>query len=293
MGYCTNPVVDYLLCHSYGQGGTVAVPTREADTPIAQTVPERGRWPAGVRDVLDRLVDSYAEWTPSTNGGSLEWCFLVGGPGNGKSEALRMLAGALEVELPLRSGGEPVPRTVPRSWPGQGAMVVPGLEIAFVNDASIPRKDAHGDRRAGSLFLDLRDGIHQLFSDGPPLAIFANVNRGILIEELRALDVIETDEPPLAAAAAIIRWVADPRSHQDDSRIRARVTVPVTPTSPYYGQFSVILTEHGAAHDIIVHAVFLDTLSLLEPAPGARRSINRFLHFSPNACDLRAPRRNS
>ena len=39
------------------------------------------------------------------------------------------------------------------------AVVVPGLQIAFVNDASVPRLDAFGDRRTGSLFLDVRDGV--------------------------------------------------------------------------------------------------------------------------------------
>ena len=281
LSYCTNPVVDYLLRHSYGQGGSVAVPTRDIDTHVVSTIPEMGRCPAGVQDVLDRLVDSYAEWTPSTKGGSLEWCFLVGGPGNGKSEALRMLAGALEVELPVRHGGEPVPRTVPRSWPEQGAVVVPGLEIAFVNDASVPRQDSYGDRRLGSLFLDLRDGIQQLFTDRPPIAIFANVNRGILVEELRALDAATIDAPPLAASAAIIRWLADPRSHQDDSGIPVRATVPVTSTSPYYGQLFVRIKEHGAAHDVVVHTVFLDTLSLLEPTPGRNGQSIDFSSFPP------------
>ena len=123
----------------------------------------KGRAPAGVQDVLDRLVDVYAPWVPSANGPPLEWCVLVGGPGNGKSEALRDLAGALQVELPLRQGAQAVPRTVPPTWPSQGATVVSGLEIAFVNDASVPRHDAHGDRRTGSLFLDLRDGLRKLF----------------------------------------------------------------------------------------------------------------------------------
>ena len=268
MAYCTNTLVEYLLRHSYGQGGTVAEPTRDAGTPLASTVRVRGRFPAGVQDVLDRLVDVYAEWTPPTNGVALEWCFLIGGPGNGKSEALRQLAGALQVELPLRHGGKPVPRTVPPSWPSRGAVVVPGLEIAFVNDASVPRQDAHGDRRTGSLFLDLRDGIRQLFSDGPALVVFANVNRGILIEEHRALATTATEKKPQAASAAIIQWLADPRSNQGGSRIPVRATVPVTSTTPYYGQLLVELTEHGAMHDIIVHAVFLDSLSLLEPTPG-------------------------
>jgi hypothetical protein len=228
----------------------------------------KGRFPAGVQDVLDRLVDVYAGWTPSNNDRPLEWCFLVGGPGNGKSEALRDLAGALQVELPLRSSQQPVPRTVPTSWPGQGAPVVPGLDIAFVNDASIPRQDAHGDRRTGSLFLDLRDGVRQLLGAASALVVFANVNRGILVEECRVVDNVTSAEPAVLAAAAIIRWLADPRATQGESPVRTRTTVPLTPTSPYYGQLAVSIRDHGASHDIIVHAVFLDTLSLLEPTPG-------------------------
>src|SRR5262249_42202140 len=63
-------------------------------------------------------------------------------------------------------------------------------------------------------------------------------------------------------------WLADPRTSQDGTRISVRATVPVTSTSPYYGQLSVRLKQHGAKYDIVVHAVFLDTLSLLEPTPG-------------------------
>jgi hypothetical protein len=44
--------------------------------------------------------------------------------------------------------------------------------------------------------------------------------------------------------------------------------VPVTSTSPYYGQLAIDLKGRGASHDILIHAVFLDTLSLLEPTPG-------------------------
>jgi hypothetical protein len=267
VAYCTNPVVGYLLRHSYGQGGTVSVPDREATAPVT-SLRVKGRFPAGVQDVLDRLVDVYADWAPSPSGPPLEWCFLVGGPGNGKSEALGDLAGALQVELPLRSNGQPVPRTVPPTWPFQGATVVPGLDIAFVNDASVPRQDAHGDRRTGSLFLDLRDGVQHLFNAASALVMFANVNRGILVEECRVLDNLTNAEPATLAAAAIIHWLADPRATQGESSVRVQTTVPLTAASPYYGQLAVSVTDHGMTRDIIVHAVFLDTLSLLEPTPG-------------------------
>ncbi|WP_316166796.1 MULTISPECIES: hypothetical protein [unclassified Bradyrhizobium] len=275
MAYCTNPVVEYLLRHSYGQGGTVAVPTLDTGGPSTALAEIKGKFPAGVQDVLNRLVDVYAAWQPSVVGAPLEWCFLVGGPGNGKSEALRALSGALQVTLPARQAGQPAPRTVPETWPGQGAEVVPGLQIAFVNDASVPRMDAVGERRTGSLFLDVRDGVQKLFSVDAALVMFANVNRGILVEECRALEIAGGAGVPSSAAAEIIRWLADPRGTGSPPRNHVRPTVPVSPASPFYGQLAVSLKEHGAGHDIIVHAVFLDALSLLEPTPGpSARSID-------------------
>jgi hypothetical protein len=146
--------------------------------------------------------------------------------------------------------------------------VVPGLDIAFVNDASVPRQDAYGDRRTGSLFLDLRDGVQHLFNAGSALVMFANVNRGILVEECRVLDNLTSTEPAVLAAAAIIRWLADPRATQGESSVRVQTIVPLIAASPYYGQLAVSVTDQGVTRDIIVHAVFLDTLSLLEPTPG-------------------------
>lgn len=268
-------MVEYLLRHSYGQGGTVSVPTREASAATSRTTRVTGRFAAGVHDVLHRLVDVYAAWTPSPDQTVLEWCFLVGGPGNGKSEALRALAGALRVELPIGAPGQAVPRSVPVSWPSTGATVVPGLEIAFVNDASVPRRDAHGPRRTGSLFLDVRDGLEALLGGGRALVVFANVNRGILVEECKAIEVHGGRAVPEIASAEIIKWLADPRAPAHSSSVRIEVTVPVTSTSPFYGQLRVSVQEHGSRHDIIVHAVFLDTLSLLEPTPGPNgRSID-------------------
>ncbi|WP_203070550.1 hypothetical protein [Falsiroseomonas ponticola] len=144
-----------------------------------------------------------------------------------------------------------------------------------MNDASVPRQDAYGDRRTGSLFLDLRDGVHHLFKPGPALVVFANVNRGILVEECRVLDNLTRAEPATQAAAAIIRWLADPRAAPGESLVPVQTTVPLTAASPYYGQLAISVTDQGVTHDIIVHAVFLDTLSLLEPTPGHDgRSVN-------------------
>src|SRR5262245_59170327 len=111
MAYHQNDAVLALLAHSYGQKGTVALP-------IQRTVgTQTGLFPSGVTDVLTHLVDVYADWQP---GRAVHWCFLVGGPGNGKSEALRLLAATLRVPLPPRSSGDPAPRTVPADWPARG-----------------------------------------------------------------------------------------------------------------------------------------------------------------------------
>ena len=217
----------------------------------------RGRFPAGVQDVLNRLVDVYAGWSPSTNGVPLEWCVLSRWSRKWK------VRGAVAISrVPCRSScrseivASPCRGRSLLSWPSQGAVVVPGLEIAFVNDASVPRQDAHGDRGTGSLFLDLRDGIRQLFSDGPALVMFANVNRGILIEERRALATAVTEDAPQEASAAIIQWLADPRSNQRRlSHSSAGDRSGNLDISILRAASSSRLTQLGAAHDIIVHAV--------------------------------------
>src|SRR4051794_20752387 len=108
MAYQRNDTVIRLLAHTYGQKATVALPVSRT------TSTQTGQFPAGVKDVLTRLVEVFADWQP---GRSIQWCFLVGGPGNGKSEALRLLAETLSVPLPPRSAGDPAPRTVPAEWP--------------------------------------------------------------------------------------------------------------------------------------------------------------------------------
>jgi len=280
MNYSKNPQVEWLLARSYGQGGTVALPDPRNDS----VREPRGFFPAGVQDVLNRLADQYIDW-PSTNlrGVDVEWCFLVGGPGNGKSEALRELAGLLDVGLPQRMSGQPAPRVVPPSWPSSAAPIptVPGIEIVFINDASIPRQDALGHGKPGSLFLDLVDGMNWFLDRDTPAILFGNINRGILVEEDAALN---DDHPSLVNGAGklaqqVIRWLLDPpeRSSQN-SPGELETIVPIDSRKPYYGQFRIPLSKLGADHDIVMHVVFLDALSLLEPLPGG--GISNAIDFS-------------
>src|SRR5262245_55624284 len=94
--YVINALVQWLLSHAYGQGGTVAVPTTSGPSPVPL-----GGFPPGIDDVLNRVSARHTAWTVSEE--QVDWCFLVGGPGNGKSEALRSLASRLNVTLPPRT----------------------------------------------------------------------------------------------------------------------------------------------------------------------------------------------
>jgi hypothetical protein len=269
MGYASNPLVNWLFLRSYGQGGTVAVPN---SAPSASTGPSRrGKFPAGVGDVLERLVDQYSSWSsPAAHSSSVEWCFLVGGPGNGKSEALKQLAEVLMIGLPPKVKGAPAQRVVPAGWPDQAETVVPGLEIAFINDASIPHALSLTNGQLGSLFIDVREGIDRLLEKRTPIVLFGNVNRGILVEEQDALRGITHTTVAAEVAEQIILWLANPplESNVAQEHTEIQTLVPLDPVKPYYAQFLVPLVKKGADHNIVVHVVFLDVLSLLEPTPG-------------------------
>jgi hypothetical protein len=263
--YVQNPLVSWLLSHAYGQGGTVAVPTAEQGLDPAL----RGEFPAGIEDVLTYLSRRYLSWTPA-NQDDIDWCFLVGGPGNGKSESLRTLASMLGVTLPGRVAGQPVPRVIPLTWPTAAQTLPSGLEIAFVNDASIPRKDSYGPGAPGSLFQDIVDGFIRFQGSGAPVVLFGNVNRGILVEEAGSL---KTTHPAVSSplgnvARDVIRWLAKPPAADDTEAGPSvvKTVVPINPLSSHYGQFRISFP--GLTRGVTVHAIFLDALSLLEPRPG-------------------------
>ncbi|MGH7307094.1 MAG: hypothetical protein ACREK6_00195 [Candidatus Rokuibacteriota bacterium] len=261
--YVRNEIVHWLLTHSYGQGGTVALPTSGTPDPLVL-----GDFPPGIEDVLQHITSRHTGWSPAAT--EIDWCFLVGGPGNGKSEALRSLARRLGIVLPSRGPGDPVPRTIPIGWPAEADRLANSLELAFVNDASIPRQDvAAVESSPGSLFHDIADALGRT-ARGKPTSLFVNVNRGILVEESGALRAVaDWSTEPLEGrlAASMIRWLSAPSENADGSLDNV-----LQPTSerPHYGQFTVrLVTESKHPVGICVRVVFLDMLSLLEPIPGA------------------------
>ena len=291
MSYTTNPFVKWLLARSYGQGGAVALPNSKSlgTGNDGVTVPIT-RSPVGVQDVLDQLINQCASW-PLPEGTDIGWCFLVGGPGNGKSEALRALAGALNIPLPPKILGEPALRSIPADWPESACQVVPGPEIVFINDASIPRPGTVGNKQSSSLYLDIIDGINRFLGEDTPTILFVNVNRGILVEEQAALQIAPSSSQSRVSDLAkdVIDWLVDPlalttspSSRNDGNR---GIEILATPESvqPYYGQVRIPLRNQGAKYNIVVHAVFLDALSLLEPTPGVPGPA---IDFSSNSIEI-------
>jgi hypothetical protein len=270
--FVRNPVVEWLLHHSYGQGGTVAIPVAQNAT--AQTMP-RGHFPPGVGDVIDHLTERYAAWSNTVQ--EVDWCFLVGGPGNGKSEALRELASSLGIALPSHVPGQPVPRTIPKNWPSTIQALASGLGVVLVNDASIPRPTIGGNNSAGSLFQDIHDALDRISSGSTPVAVFGNVNRGILVEEANILPHFGPEEENEQLAASIVRWLASPPATQAAVQQFPKIKTVVVPKpeAPQYGQFTVVVPG-PVTRSVIVHAVFLDVLSLLEPTPGRGSAVIDF-----------------
>jgi hypothetical protein len=272
--YVQNTVVQWLLSHAYGQGGTVAVPSSGTPGPLLL-----GAFPPGIDDVLEHVKNRHTAW--SVGGAEIDWCFLVGGPGNGKSEALRSLAARLGIALPPRVTGQPVPRTIPLGWPSSAHALTNGLEIAFVNDASIPRQDVPPDGSTpGSLFHDIADALAWT-THGKPTSLFVNVNRGILVEErggLRTVADWAVEPAHRRLARSMIEWLAAPSASSDglDNILRP------SPERPHYGQFTLPLaTKGGELVTVCVRVVFLDMLSLLEPKPGAGTPVVNFAGSPP------------
>lgn len=264
-----NDVITDLMIFTYGQKGVVALPGGRLPSTIGE-----GEYPAGVNDLLNYLYNEYSEWARNdSTSRNIDWLFLVGGPGNGKSQALTTFAEILGLSLPPVNANQQAPRVVPQSWPSSGFQVHGNLEVLLINDASIPRAGIV-QGTGGSLFQDLRDACQRSISTPQhPTAIFANINRGILIEESHSLPQ-STADIPTKVASETIGWLSNPKTALNASISIGNSPIgqiSITPEahSPYYGQLAFRTSSTGFPNDIIVHAVFLDTLSLLEPMPSA------------------------
>jgi hypothetical protein len=176
-----NPrVVELLSWHGHAQGG-VHVPFQAAGNPIGQTI-ETG---------LVRRLRALATEIAASAASSPRWIFLIGGPGNGKSETVQDflvhldsalgLGGALSQVLTQRfTPTGLVPRKVEilaADLGGGGEFAAKVGRLLVVQDATAT-ESALGNA-AYELALDLADLITS--PNTPPMPVFiACANRGLL-----------------------------------------------------------------------------------------------------------------
>jgi hypothetical protein len=223
-------IVDWLFERAFGGRQAVAVPGEHKPGP-------KGQFPAGVQDVIDHLA-AYA--VTAEPGGASQWVFLVGAPGNGKSEALKELAVRIGMPAPTDNPTREAPRDLVGDLPS-------GKRVKLINDASIPRA---GVPDGTSLAVDLEEAFASV-GGGTASLLLANVNRGVLVEEL------SHDEAEGAAAQLardVLIWL---------NRVASGVEAG-DPARSYYAHRTFDL--EGAVVD--VHAISLDAVSLFEPRPG-------------------------
>lgn len=178
-----NPnVLDLLSWHGHDSGG-VRVPFRGGGQPIGRVLET---------PLVARLTDAAS--AIASGSGGCRWIFLVGGPGNGKSQMVEVFIRALGAELGCERelidlirdefARTPIPRMVEVAATGNGA-ALPGPfaervgQLSIVQDASAS-DDAGGDA-AAELSADLSRLLERPVTSNGPVSVFVCcANRGLL-----------------------------------------------------------------------------------------------------------------
>jgi hypothetical protein len=163
-----------------------------------------------LRTRLIAKLEGWAREIASGGAGAPRILLLVGGPGNGKTEAIEHTIKCLDQEL--EAGGRlleqlardfhpPAGHPVPRMVRANAASVTSGavqLELDIVQDASVTA--GNGSRSAPELLLEELAGLR---AAGPSRAYLCCVNRGVLDDALiLALDKGSVEEQALLESIA-------------------------------------------------------------------------------------------
>lgn len=200
----SNPWVRALLnWHGYGIGG-VRVPFRDAGRPSGHTI----RTP-----VIDRLEELAKELAAGKD--APRWIFLVGGPGNGKSEAVEAFIVFLDEALDAKGEVVKLAKAKFTSTPGVsrrvellaselGGASAPGFartigKLIVVQDASA--MDTQGD--SGQALVDDLAGFSLADSTSPTVYLCC-VNRGVLASACRLAYAAGAGSRTFATLKAII-----------------------------------------------------------------------------------------
>ena len=193
--------------HGTGKGG-VRSPYRGGGQPTGETI----RTPVIVR--LDELARDLAAGRPSPR-----WVYLVGGPGNGKSEAVEAFIGFLDGYLQASNAVVTVARTkftaasgIPRKVEIDGSEIEGSAAEAFVRrvgrlvivqDASSLETDGTAGQALLDDLVDLERGSGRV-----PATYICCVNRGILADACRRAYGLGPNNPAFRVLKTIVEATA-------------------------------------------------------------------------------------
>ena len=165
------------------------------DVAVRPDARDEAWWPLGpLLPGVEELVAHAASRSSGTDG--LNLYFLLGGAGNGKSFAARELANRSGLALDPKSSG-----LAQRSYStDEGA-----IQVILLNDATIAPHAEYASGQDRALTVDLERWWE--LSRKKPVIAFCCVNRGIIIDEIRALgEAGDRRDGPLGAA--VLSWLA-------------------------------------------------------------------------------------
>lgn len=152
-------------------------------------------WPKGpLLPGVQELISDFVAGTESPEG--LHLVFLLGGAGNGKSFAARLLGKELGLSA---SANDALAHRIYRA--GRS-----GVRIELLNDATIAPSADYQSHQQVALACDIQRWWKE--SASGPVAAFCCVNRGIIIDELRSLSEHGHDIEVLARA--VLAWLVSP-----------------------------------------------------------------------------------
>ncbi len=202
-----------------------------------------GEYASGARAAADWLKSKIST---SPNSEMRYMLFLVGAPGNGKSHIASQIQRGLKEIGPHRSA-----KIHHRMHEYQHAN---GQQVRIINDATIPPYSNGGVMDRSALIKDIEAAITDM------QVLVANVNRGILYEELQATQFE-------SVGRLIVQWLSEPDQILSDTAdwlIGAEATNQKRSDDALK---SVVIRSASSKIDICIVSVHLDRYSMLEVSP--------------------------
>lgn len=243
----TNPdsCIDKLGERGFAGGDVATSPSRDDDSFWPQ-----GASPIGVLELIDLIEQAFRQ-KPGARKKESHWVFLLGGAGNGKSFAARVLLNRLAPRTQkARESGVPK-----RKYEAK----VDDTKVCVINDATIAAKADYQDKVKIALAEDILLWAGQA-RRGRSLG-FACVNRGIILEELSSL--LRLQRKGLAISEAVLRWLGgEDKSVFDASSLTWVSSIEGSSQGSWYRRVRLTIDKNSA---IVIHGLSVDVGSLFDP----------------------------